>query len=189
MPKAVCSDDDLRQLVQTIGVARAARALGLTKRAVDFRRRAIERRTGQPIITPTRNGDVPRNPVQHDHRVEWKIENGVVLIGSDGHYWPGEVSTAHRAFVKFCKDLRPKGVIMNGDAFDGARVSRWPSIMWEKKPKVIEELEVVTERRARSRRRHLGVFLSRGPLAITTPGSRTGWPLSHLSTRASEAST
>jgi hypothetical protein len=141
-----CSDADLIELIPAVGVARAARIVGLTKRAVDFRRRAIEKKTGIALITPTRNGDAPRNPVQHDHRVEWKVENGVVLIGSDGHYWPGEVSTAHRAFVRFCKDLRPKGVIMNGDAFDGARVSRWPSIMWEKKPKVIEELEVVTER-------------------------------------------
>jgi len=74
------------------------------------------------------------------------VTNGVVLIGSDSHYWPGIVSTAHRAFVKFCADLRPSAVIKNGDAFDGSTISRWPRIGWDNRPTVTEELKAVDER-------------------------------------------
>lgn len=84
--------------------------------------------------------------INHPERVHCKIKNGVVLVGSDAHYWPGKPSTGHKAFVKFAKKLSPQIIILNGDAFDGARISRHPPIGWEKRPQVIEELEVVQER-------------------------------------------
>lgn len=83
---------------------------------------------------------------QSDGRKHLKIDNGVVLVGSDAHYWPGLISPAHRAFVSFCKNLKPRAVIMNGDGFDGASISRWPRIGWDKKPTVEDELAVCTER-------------------------------------------
>ncbi len=69
--------------------------------------------------------------------------DGVALIGGDAHYWPGAASTAHRAFVKFAKDLKPKVVVMNGDAFDGSTISAHPPIGWENLPTVAEELDEV----------------------------------------------
>jgi hypothetical protein len=92
---------------------------------------------------------LPSDPAVHQHskaRIHLPIDNGIVLVGSDGHYWPGPAPTAHRAFVKFCKEAQPRAVIMNGDAFDGASISRHPSIGWEKIPTVIEELEAVKTR-------------------------------------------
>lgn len=79
-------------------------------------------------------------------RKQLNISNGKVLIGSDAHYWPGIRSTAHRAFVKFAAEIKPCAVIMNGDGFDGASISRHPRIGWDKKPSVIEELKAVEER-------------------------------------------
>jgi hypothetical protein len=79
-------------------------------------------------------------------RVNLTVRNGIVLVGSDGHYWPGEASTAHRAFVQFAKKLNPVAVIMNGDAFDGAAVSRHPAMGWETIPKVKDELRAVKQR-------------------------------------------
>jgi predicted phosphodiesterase len=79
-------------------------------------------------------------------RKEVYLENGGVLVASDMHYWPGEPSTAHRAFVKFCKRLKPSIVAMNGDVLDAAAISRHPPIGWNKIPSVKEELEVCQER-------------------------------------------
>jgi len=74
-------------------------------------------------------------------RKHFSLTNGVMLIGSDPHYWPGLISTAHKAFVKFCADMRPTCVIMNGDGIDGGSISRHPRIGWDKRPRVEDELE------------------------------------------------
>lgn len=79
-------------------------------------------------------------------RLEFVIENGVVLVGSDAHYYPGIISAAHRALVSFCREMRPALVIMNGDLLDGAGISRHPPIGWSSTPKLIDELEAVRER-------------------------------------------
>jgi hypothetical protein len=79
-------------------------------------------------------------------RRELEIDSGVVLVFSDAHFWPGAPSVAHRALVKFCKDLAPKIVVCNGDAIDGASISRHPPIGWESCPTVKEELETCQER-------------------------------------------
>jgi hypothetical protein len=79
-------------------------------------------------------------------RTNVALENGTIVVGSDCHYWPGIISTAHRAFVKIIKDLKPKMVVMNGDVFDGASISRHPVSGWESIPNVKQELETCQER-------------------------------------------
>src|SRR5712691_1399035 len=82
-------------------------------------------------------------------RVDLRVETGIVLIGSDCHYWPGEPSAAHRAFVAFAREMQPAAIILNGDVMDGARISRWPAGDWVKygeRPSVVEELAVAQER-------------------------------------------
>lgn len=115
-------------------------------RAAQFIR--IPRTTMQSHIRMARTNGMLPEPVrtEYPHRCQIDVRDGIVLVGGDGHYWPGKASTAHRAFVAFCKEYRPKAVIYNGDAFDGATISRHPSIGWENRPSVIEELEAVKER-------------------------------------------
>jgi hypothetical protein len=79
-------------------------------------------------------------------RKELAVDNGCVIVFSDAHYWPGEPSTAHRALVEFCKRVNPVAVVCNGDAIDGACISRFPSVNWASVPSVKEELEVCQER-------------------------------------------
>lgn len=74
------------------------------------------------------------------------VDNGVVLIGSDGHYWNIPPSTGHRAFVKFARKLKPETVIYNGDAFDGAGISRHAPIGWEKFPTVVDQIDACKDR-------------------------------------------
>lgn len=82
----------------------------------------------------------------HEARMSVMVENGVVIVFSDAHYQPGRASTAHRALLRMIKELKPIGIVGNGDLFDGASISRHPRIGWDSKPSVKEELDAVDER-------------------------------------------
>jgi len=78
--------------------------------------------------------------------VKLKVKNGIILVAGDQHYWPDNIPVMHRAFVYLAKKLKPFALIWNGDAFDGSSISRFPSIGWESKPSVAEEIEAVQDR-------------------------------------------
>src|SRR6185437_6479596 len=84
--------------------------------------------------------------IEHPGKIELEVKSGTVLVGSDAHYWPGKPSTAHRAFVRMCAELKPSAVIMNGDVLDGATISRHPPINWNSLPRLKDELNVVRDR-------------------------------------------
>ena len=144
MPKGNprCSDEEFRELFDKFGAERTSRIIGSTERNVYARRRRLEGKYDKPLQAPTRAIPTSSNPA----RIELDIQSGVVLVGGDGHYWPGKASTAHRALVHFAKEMKPRALIYNGDAFDGSTNSRFPDIGWEKNPNVAEELEAVAER-------------------------------------------
>jgi hypothetical protein len=79
-------------------------------------------------------------------RLDLNVDDGVIVIGSDAHYWPNEITTAHRGFVHIIKELKPWAVILNGDILDAATASRHDRIGWEKRPSMKEELEAVQDR-------------------------------------------
>lgn len=139
-----CSDADFISIFQQHGPAETSRRLGITERAVHGRRVNLEKKYGQQIKAPSPR--TTRMAQEHPGRILIDLKDGVVLVGGDGHYWPGPATTAHRAFVKFCKTLKPQIVVMNGDAFDGATISRHHPIGWENRPSVIDEMEAVQER-------------------------------------------
>jgi hypothetical protein len=74
------------------------------------------------------------------------LADGVVLVASDCHYWPGVVTVAHEAFCRLAKSLKPAMVVLNGDILDGARISRHPRIMWEQQPQLKDEIHAVQDR-------------------------------------------
>jgi len=84
--------------------------------------------------------------LQATGRVQTECKNGKIVIFSDAHYWPGYVSTAHRALLKIIKLEKPSIIVCNGDAFDGAQISRFGRQMWGKSPTVMDELKAVKER-------------------------------------------
>lgn len=140
-----CSEKEFIELLGKHGVEKTADILGIGARRAFARRRTIEKNRGIVIKIPD-----SRSPTKtlenHPARIMESVKDGVVLVGSDAHYWPDIITTAHRAFVHFCQLLRPKIVVMNGDEFDGASVSRHPPIGWEDVPTVQMELETVGER-------------------------------------------
>jgi hypothetical protein len=76
------------------------------------------------------------------------MPDGCIVVGSDCHYWPDDISTGHRAFVHVVDMLSPQIVIMAGDVFDGASISRHPSNGYEVRPNVKQELDACQDRLA-----------------------------------------
>lgn len=148
MTAPVCTDEEfIRLWREHQSVAVMAKILNVATRNIQTRRRNIEKKTGQLLTSndsrsPDFNVTIPNNGV----RVQVEMTNGVIVVGSDAHYWPGFVSTAHRAFVKIIGELKPQMVVMNGDVFDGAKVSRYPATNFEAKPNVKQELDAVLDR-------------------------------------------
>lgn len=87
-----------------------------------------------------------QNLDQHPGTIDLQVRDGHVLIGSDSHYWPGIITTAHRGFVHLTKKLQPKVVIKNGDIMDFPKLSRFAPIGWENRPDVAKEIEAAQER-------------------------------------------
>lgn len=159
MTHAACSEGEFISLLETIGPARVAERLGIDIRNIYARRERLERKYNRPILVP--DGQPRIDSSDHPARLKAKIYNGVVLIGSDAHYWPGIVSTAHRAFIRFCEREKPAIVIKNGDEF--ATISRFPPMNWEKRPTVSEEIGAVKDRL--------------GEITVAAGKARRLWPL------------
>ena len=139
---AKVSEAEFIELFTKHGAAGAARIIGVKERNVYYRRRRLEEKMRAPLDHGAHRFD----PTNIPGRVIEQLENGIVIVGSDAHYWPGIVSTAHRAFVKFCREYKPKIVCVNGDIFDGATASRHPPIGWETRPRLVDEIETCKDR-------------------------------------------
>lgn len=87
---------------------------------------------------------------RHGARVVLPARDGCAFVVSDQHYYPGlEPSLAHRASVVLSRKLRPFAVISNGDAIDGASISRWPVssfVEMQGRPTVAAELKETADR-------------------------------------------
>jgi predicted phosphodiesterase len=131
------SDEMLQQATEAFSKygtqVAAAAALGIPRPTLQHRLREADRRAMAkiPAILDT----------EYPGRLTLDIENGRVVIFSDAHYWPGIITTMHRALVRFVDEMRPKAVIANGDIVDAATASRHASIGWETNPSLSEEID------------------------------------------------
>jgi len=144
------SDDEFISIWNKYGsAAQVARALDMNVRNIFARRKSIERKysielKSSDVRSPTFNITIPSNGV----RTKVEMDEGVIMVASDCHYYPGIISTAHKAFVKLIPELKPRIIVMNGDVFDGASASRHDPIGWQKTPTVQQELEACHDRLA-----------------------------------------
>ena len=148
MPQPACSDAEFIELMRTHqSPSKVAAILGLAERKVQARRRRIEIRHNLHLDVSNPTGQYYKHlqPTQNHARRHAKIDTGTVLVFSDAHFWPGVRTTAFRALLEFCRQLKPSAVICNGDAFDGASISRFPRIGWDSKPSVLNELKACKE--------------------------------------------
>ena len=146
MVQAACSDEDFIDLWHKHKSATTiSRILDVNVRNVMGRRKTLENKYN--IALESKEGGTPRLTIPENKvRTNLSIENGTIIVGSDCHYWPGYVSSAHRAFVHLIKKLKPSGIVLNGDIMDNATVSQHNRIGWDKTPTVKEELEEVQAR-------------------------------------------
>jgi hypothetical protein len=142
------SNEIVKQTIEKYGADRAASLLGVDPRGLKRRRRKIEELENSPIVPPqqSRGRASAYQYEQHAGRINREVRNGIVIIGGDNHYEPGHVPVMHRATVALCKELKPVGVIMNGDICDFSRLGRYPAIGWEERALVIDEIEAAKDR-------------------------------------------
>lgn len=145
MPAPKVSEEEFIEIWNAHKSARrVAEVLGMAAEAVYGRRRAIENRRGiklEAIDVRAKHYEHLHTAHEHKARHHLGIENGTVLVFSDAHFWPGIRTTAFKGLLWAIKELKPKAIINNGDAFDGASISRFPRVGWDSKPSVIQELK------------------------------------------------
>jgi hypothetical protein len=116
--------------------AKMSKATGLEQRSIYRRRKFLaEKHSVEMVSSDKRTTYSPVRP-----KSELGIENGTVIVFSDAHFWPGLRTTAFQGLLWAIEKLQPKAVVCNGDAFDGASISRHPPLGWERTPSVIDEL-------------------------------------------------
>lgn len=136
-----CTDAEFVHLFTQHGATKAASIIGCTERNVYLRRASLSRLFDLHLSAPTKSLLEAKYP----HRLQHEIKNGTVLIGSDFHIWPGQESTALRAFKKFADDVRPNVVVLNGDVLDFPLIGRHAPIMWETAPEPFQEIEAAQD--------------------------------------------
>ena len=126
----------------------AAKQLGMSIRALSSRKAKIQVEQGIALPAYAASQKLHQKTyIPEDRRIiEHTVENGMVFIGSDAHYWPGESTVAHKAFINLIKEYKPKTVIMNGDVVDGARISRHEPLMGTNPPTPKKEIEACRDR-------------------------------------------
>jgi hypothetical protein len=141
------SDAEFMELWKTHKSAAAIHKLiGGNIRTLQRRRANLETKYGLLLEAKNPHGR-PERPKTAYERKQLGILNGVGIVFSDAHYWPGIVTTAHKALLWAIKEFKPSFVVCNGDALDGASISRHPpSGISGKEPSVIEELKACKER-------------------------------------------
>ena len=148
MTKAACTEQEFIALWNKHGsVKTLSEILGISDRNISKRRRVIEKKNGIVLAGVANNSpDFRVTYPENNVRVNVELNNGIIVVGSDCHYWPDIISTAHRGFLKIIKELSPRMVVMNGDVFDGASISRHPPSGWKPTPSVKQELEACQDR-------------------------------------------
>lgn len=149
MTTPTCTEEEFIELFRVLGSpTKVAKELKMSLRNVFCRRTRIEAKHGITLMSHSDGrGPVPMTVKNHQGRIDVQIDTGVAIIFSDAHFWPGFKTTANRALVTMIKQLNPQLVVCNGDAFDGATISRFPRPFFDEgKPTVLDELKICAER-------------------------------------------
>lgn len=160
MPRTATDEEFIDAWLRLESPTKISEHFKIDIRSVLSRRRALETRYGISLKSKQRmrraglktemglvNDKLAEaRATRYERDMQLELQDGVILVGSDAHYWPGIVTVAHQAFCALAKKLKPQVVVLNGDVLDGARISRHPRIMWEKRPELKDEIAAVQDR-------------------------------------------
>ena len=145
MAQEICNDEVfIKTWNQYRSAKKVSESLGMSERRVNNRRRSLEEKRNIVLSADdNRSLKYQKNyaTVPHNVRTNLGLLNGIVIVFSDAHFWPGIRSTAFQGLLWAIQEFKPRAVINNGDAFDGASISRFPRIGWDSKPSLIGELK------------------------------------------------
>ena len=145
MAAAACTDEEFISLFRELGSPQlVANHLGVTTRVVYARRNNMQKKYGIELMSFSDKTKITN--VVNEQKIYCEVKDGVVIVFSDAHYWPGPPTVAHRALLAAVEAIKPAIVIANGDVFDGARVSRHDPLYGDKTPSPREEVEACQER-------------------------------------------
>jgi len=144
-PTETCSDTEFIQLWgQLQSATRISEHLGVSIRAVHSRRRWIEDHYKMTLGSSDHRGlkydkNRPKSfsPLK---QIDLGILDGCVIVFSDAHFIPSQRTTAFKGLLWAIQEFKPKAVICNGDAFDGATISRH-DVTDQPQSSVIQELK------------------------------------------------
>jgi hypothetical protein len=147
MPKVMNDDEWLRAWDRAgHSPSRMAKQNNLELRGIYSRRRNIESKAGHELLSRPYSSSIKEPRRFAPNRIEKILSDGVVVIFSDAHFWPGEPTPAHTALCKVIKKIKPRVIVANGDVIDGATTSRHHRLGWEKQPKLWEEIKAAQDR-------------------------------------------
>jgi hypothetical protein len=140
-----CTDEQFIELWDKYqSVTKVAKMLGITERAVNYRRRSMEETHKLNLpASDSRSAKYDSNrpksfsPLK---QVNLGILDGTVIVFSDAHFIPAQRTTAFKGLLWAIEQFKPKAVICNGDAFDGASISRH-DVTDQPQTSVIQELK------------------------------------------------
>ena len=147
MPAPICTDEQFIDAWKNLrSGTKVAKFLGCGVRKVLERRRSVERRHNIILDSAISQVGKPVVRIEHKARVNIEISDAVLPIAGDIHIWPGPLTLVQSAYIEMVKRLKPRFVILIGDVFDGARISRHPRIGFlENRPTVKDELKAVDD--------------------------------------------
>lgn len=134
----VVKEKDFLALWQTHqSASKVAAIVGTTERNAYKRRRRLEAKLSIELNSKGFNHGVEKL----NFRNIVKRVKGPIVIFSDCHVWPDEPFTpAYWALLEIIRRLQPSVIVANGDVFDCASISRFPSA-GEALPTIKEELD------------------------------------------------
>jgi Calcineurin-like phosphoesterase len=142
--RKVQDQDLVKAMAITTSPTELAKMFSMSTRAMTTRLRAI----GVAPLAHKMEARLAPLPVTHESigRLKIDVTDGRIVVFSDAHFQPGCISTANRALLKLLPELRPNVVVCNGDALDGAAISRWPKMFGSEPPTPAAELRACDER-------------------------------------------
>jgi hypothetical protein len=142
MAAPVISDQEFIELYEEHGAKGLSKLIGMGDRSIQQRRVRLERKYRRHITNPNAWPSVGKViKLEFPDWQEMEIKNGYLICFGDAHLEPGEKTTAHKALLKFIKELQPEALVDLGDLVDFSTISRHHRIGWDKHPEVGKEIE------------------------------------------------